>query len=153
MDKQTLATENHNLIYGYAHKYQLDLDEYYDLLAIALMEAVEMFDIEKGALSTIAFLKMNQAVSKYKRKQRHKYLYEPYTYYTEQGYLEIENQDLLDYMNTLLTDKQQTVWELYMAGYSQSDIAECMGCTKQNIQQIITKCVNILKEELDESSS
>lgn len=50
MDKQTLATENHNLIYGYAHKYQLDLDEYYDLLAIALMEAVEMFDIEKGAL-------------------------------------------------------------------------------------------------------
>ncbi len=152
MDKQ-LATQNHNLIYGFAHKYKLDLDEYYDLLAIAYCEAVEVYDANKGELSTIAYLKMQQAVERYKKQYRHRFYYEPYTYSREHGYDEVDNNDLYDYIRTQLTNKQVIVFDYWLEGYSQSDIADILNVSKQNIQQIVQKCIDKIKEELDGASS
>lgn len=148
--QQQLVTNNHNLIYGYAHSHGLDLNEYYDLLGIALCEAVKIHDPVKGSLSTIAYLKMRQAVEKHNRKKYHKFYYEPYTYNIEQGYEDVEMQDLIEYTKKFLTDKQLKVFELYLDGYSQSEIARTTGCSRQNISQLIQKCIAIMKGEMCE---
>lgn len=153
MDKQQIAIQNHNLIYGFAHKKRLDLDEYYDLLAIAYCEAVEVFDHNKGELSTIAYLKMQQALDRYKKQHKPRFYYEPYTYTKENGYDEVDNEDLFRYIRTQLTEKQIIVFDYWIEGYSQSDIADILNVSKQNIQQIVQKCIDKIKEELDGASS
>jgi RNA polymerase sigma factor (sigma-70 family) len=40
--------DNHNLIYWFAHKHHLNLDEFYDILAIALCQAALNFDSFQG---------------------------------------------------------------------------------------------------------
>lgn len=153
MDKQQIAIQNHNLIYGFAHKKQLNLDEYYDLLAIAYCEAVNIFDPNKGELSTIAYLKMQQALDRYKKQHKQRFYYEPYTYTKENGYDEVDNEDLFKYIRTQLTEKQIVVFDYWIEGYSQSDIADILNVSKQNIQQIVQKCIDKIKEELDGTSS
>lgn len=149
MDKQQIATQNHNLIYGFAHRKRLDLDEYYDLLAIAYCEAVEIYDSDKGELSTIAYLKMQQALDRYKKQHKPRFYYEPYTYSNENGYDEVDNEDLFRYIKTQLTETQSIVFDYWLDGYNQREIADLLDTSKQNIQQIIQKCIDKIKEELD----
>ena len=42
--QKSLVTENHNLIYSFLKKYNLDVDEYYDLAAIGLCNACINYD-------------------------------------------------------------------------------------------------------------
>lgn len=65
MDKQwqSIATENHNLIYKFLHKYDLDENEYYDLAAIGFCKACMTYDSSyKTSLSTYAFKCMFNSV-------------------------------------------------------------------------------------------
>lgn len=57
-EQQKLAEENHNLIYGYAEQNDIDLDEYYDVLAIGLCKAAIRYNENKGKFSTFAFVTM-----------------------------------------------------------------------------------------------
>lgn len=58
-----LAEEHHNLIYGYAYEHHLDLDDYYDILAIALCKAAGKYRNETGSVfSTLAYTCMRNAV-------------------------------------------------------------------------------------------
>ena len=59
-DKQRkLVEDNHNLIYFYAKKYNVSLDEYYDTLALALCYAASNYDSSKGTFSTLAIKTMH----------------------------------------------------------------------------------------------
>lgn len=63
MDRDKLIIENHNLIYSYAINNKLDIDEYYGILAIALVKAAEKFDQSYGySFSTFAYKSMKNAV-------------------------------------------------------------------------------------------
>ena len=42
-EQQKLVTDNHNLIYSLANAKNIDLDEYYDVLAIGLCKAAITF--------------------------------------------------------------------------------------------------------------
>lgn len=53
-DERELVEKNHNLIYWYANSHNLDLNDYYDILAIALCKAAIGYDSSKGAFSTYA---------------------------------------------------------------------------------------------------
>lgn len=53
-EQQNLVVENHKLIYFYAHKMNLDLEEYYDLLAIGLCKAALTYEENKGKFSGYA---------------------------------------------------------------------------------------------------
>ena len=57
-EQRKLVADNHKLIYFYAHKHNVDVDEYYDLLALALCQAAYNYDKTKGAFSTIAIRTM-----------------------------------------------------------------------------------------------
>lgn len=66
--QQKLVEDNHNLIYGVAHKHKISLDEYYDVLAIGLCKAAMQFDESKGQFSTLAYQTM---LSEYLSVLRH----------------------------------------------------------------------------------
>lgn len=65
--QQKLVEENHNLIYGFANKMHLPLEEYYDLLAIGLCKAAQIFEEDKGAFSTVAYCCMKNELALYLR--------------------------------------------------------------------------------------
>ena len=68
-DKQRqLVSDNHSLIYSYAKSKNLYLDEYYDLLAIALCKAAKSFDESRTKFSTFAYKCMENEVTTYWRK-------------------------------------------------------------------------------------
>lgn len=50
--QQKLVEENHNLIYSFARTYSLDLEMWYDILALALCRAAINFDANKAKFST-----------------------------------------------------------------------------------------------------
>lgn len=70
-DKQRrLAEKNHNLIYGFAKKFQLNLDEYYGVLATGLCKAALSYVDGEFRFSTFAYTCMLNAVRRY-RKDRY----------------------------------------------------------------------------------
>lgn len=66
--QQKFVEDNHNLIYGAAYKYKINLDEYYDILAIGLCKAAMQFNESKGQFSTFAYQTM---LSEYLKVIRH----------------------------------------------------------------------------------
>lgn len=62
-EQKRLVADNHNLIYGFANKKNLDVEEYYDVLAIGLCKAARIFDSSKGCqFSTVAYTCMNNEI-------------------------------------------------------------------------------------------
>lgn len=64
-EQRKIAEENHNLIYSFARKKNLDIDEFYDLLAIGLCKAAYYFKPNKGKFSTIAYIRMQHEMYNY----------------------------------------------------------------------------------------
>lgn len=69
-----LAAENHNLIYGFLKRYQLDVEEYYDLAAIGFCQAAAIFNPDRGVkFSVLAYRCMYQEIGHhFKRSSAHK---------------------------------------------------------------------------------
>lgn len=53
--QKKIIVENHNLIYEFAKHRNLDVDDYYGVLAIGLCNAAKVFDESKGKFSTFAY--------------------------------------------------------------------------------------------------
>ena len=47
-EQKKLVEDNHNLIYGYCHRYNLNVEEYYGDLAVTLCEAAQTYKEEKS---------------------------------------------------------------------------------------------------------
>lgn len=62
LEQRQLVEENHNLIYSYAKKHNLDLERHYDLLAIGLCEAAKSYNKDKGKFPTLAYQVMRRKV-------------------------------------------------------------------------------------------
>lgn len=54
-EQSKLVEENHKLIYGFLTKYKLPEDEWYDLCAIGLIKAAQLYESGKGEFSTLAY--------------------------------------------------------------------------------------------------
>lgn len=94
-EQQKFVEANHNLIYAYAHKHNLDLDEYYDILAIALCHAALRYDPSKGLFSTYAYRAMRNEV---------------YMYWRDNYVLQkVIPQDMLISYNVILTEKLEAL--------------------------------------------
>ena len=69
-EQKKLAEENHNLIYRFLSKYNLSIDDYYDIAAIGLCKAAMTFDKSKSKFSTYAFKCMYMIMLHEKRKEK-----------------------------------------------------------------------------------
>lgn len=72
-EQKRLVEENHNLIYWYCHKYNLNIEEYYGLFAIELCKAVQSYDSTKSKITTyILKVFWNKHINWERRKKTNK---------------------------------------------------------------------------------
>jgi len=69
-EQKKLVEDNHNLIYSFLRKVNLDIEDYYDLAAIGLCKAAKGYNPDKGlAFSTFAYRCMRNQVGQEFRKE------------------------------------------------------------------------------------
>lgn len=171
--QQKLVEENHNLIYGFANKKNIDIEKYYDILAIALCKAAKIFNEDKGNFSTVVYRCMENELYTYWNSLRTKRIIPDDMIYSYDALRICEDFDVQDnYLNTiadnryvddivesdilkntlfnLLNEKDQMVAELLINGMIYEDIATQLNCTKQmvgyRVQRIRKKCASYLNK-------
>lgn len=148
-EQQKQVEENHNLIYWYANKYKVNLDEYYDILAIELCNAIMKHDPEKGTLANYFRMRSEGAIYKeYRKTQAQKRI--------PQGVEFIENvhhipnvDDMIDELEIKewLNKENSEILKLRVMGYSQSEIAEKIGMSQNYVCGVLRK----LRRKYDET--
>ena len=154
-EQRELAAKNHNLIYTYAYKKNISLEDYYGTLAIGLCKAAKVFDKDKGNFSNIAFSCMENELYDYWRSLQKKSsipenLILSYDATKEQGDSDsqinlLENisdchaNDSMMYAIILselmgeLTDKEKMIVWYLMSGLTHNEIAEKIECKRQSV--------------------
>lgn len=158
-EQQTLVEQNHNLIYGYAKIKNLDIEDYYGILAIGLCKAAGAYRQEKGEFSTFAYQCMNNELNDYYKSNRKAIpselvisLYASKEVDDDSSIVYIDmiednsspyDNSLLDiqYSNMLkkLKSPEKEIVEYLKDGMTLESIAEKLGCTKSRVCQIRQK--------------
>lgn len=161
VEQQLLVEENHNLIYDFANKRNLIIDEYYDILAIGLCKAAPSYDVNKGKFSTLAYQCMENELKVYwKHLQSKKTIPEDkiISYNTSRKVGKNESlkesfinsfadtysllDDVIidnmfcDFFMNLLNDKEKTVINYIINDMTPNEIAIKLQCTVRNIYAI-----------------
>jgi RNA polymerase sigma factor (sigma-70 family) len=154
--QQELVELNHNLIYKFANKNNLSVDEYYDVLAIGICNAASIFDDSKGAFSTLAFRCMENELNLYRRANNRMRIVPDKMIVSYDAHINTEDSDtkssfidiipdnnsthetaidnvMLSKLVDVLTEKERTIVLLLMKGFTQSEIAKKFNCSSQNI--------------------
>lgn len=156
--QKQLVEKNHNLIYGFAHKYKLKVDEYYDILALALCQAAMQYCKDKSQFPTFAYICMTNAIRNYIKSENKNvipliYLDADYTDSTSddenllnvitnnnlQLDIEVEGKQISQILFSMLSDKEKQIVIDRVNGLSEKQIAIKMGCTHQNIHDWIKR--------------
>lgn len=157
-EQRQLAETYHNLIYSFAHKYGLDIEEWYGALAIGLLRGIADWDPERGALSTSAYNKMlsvyGTEVSKCRTIKRTAQIV---SLDAEVSGTTGTNHhtcipDPRDHMGDtiLLADVQrlspraQKILLLRAAGYSQREISGIMGISQAHVSRLLKEAVKAI---------
>lgn len=158
-EQQKLVEQNHNLIYDFAKRKNLNIDEYYDILAIALCKAAQTYNNKKGEFSTIANTCMNNdLVTYYRHINKIGSISEELIISGDKEVNNGENVIVFDtiadnfnlsnevidslsvlHLMNLLTDKEKLVADCIINGLKQKEIAKKLNCTQQNIYHIIIR--------------
>ena len=161
-EQQSLVEANHNLIYKYAHDRNLEIEDYYGILAIGLCKAAIKFESEKGKFSTFAFLFMKSEVEMYWRHIMSSSIIPEdkiLSYNADKESDDSDNSsdfvgDFADVklvedivtseitsneMMQLLNKEESTIATYLFDGMSRLEIAEEMNCTRQNVEYYIGK--------------
>ena len=162
--QQQLVEQNHNLIYSFAKSRKLDLEGYYDVLAIGLCKAALVFDENKGTFSTLAYKCMSNEYNKIIKKQTLKRKIPDNLLSSLDAVISVSEEDgsevtLYDYIkkdifpipdsytitnimikkfyNNKLTKQEQKVVKLLSQDMTQVEIGKLMRVTRSRIGQII----------------
>ncbi len=164
-DQQNLVSNNHKLIYSFANKMGLDIEEYYGLLAIGLCKAAKTYNPNRGyAFSTYAYITMrNECYMYWRHLKRDNQIPEEliFSYNTplsdeEDGkdYVERINDifgtyqlntigvEVKEFLESLTKKEKQIIFEK-MHGYTQKEIAMHIGKS----QTMVCRMVNRIKEK------
>ncbi len=158
-EQQELAAENHNLIYRFAQTMAIDVEEFYDILAIALCKAAKTFDKSRGLrFSTLAFQCMKNEYNMYWRRELNSKHVPPglivsyntlisndsdensqfisiITNKTCEGVNDSGNIEVEEFMETL-HPIQRDVLTYLMDGCKVSEIADKLGCSRQYVYRV-----------------
>ena len=152
-EQKKLVEENHNLIYWFAKKYHVPIEEYYDVLAQGLCMAAYHYDPSKCSFSTYAYLCMNTEMHVEYRKTLRKseipqgniFHYEnawqlsdliPTNEKTENKVIDrISYENLISLLNDILNDKDKEVLTHILNGLTMREIAKIEGTSHQAIKK------------------
>ena len=150
-EEQNIVEDNHNLIFGVANKYRLDLEEWYGLLAIELCNTVHKYKPNKGSLSTYYYIRVKGLMSKEYHKTKaskrdHK----------KGGYIEGSHGDSFDLdketeLKLWIEQQDNEILNLKYEGYNQNEIAEILGITQSNVSRTLKKLRLDFEEYMNDS--
>lgn len=154
-EQRELVEKNHNLIYGYAKRHNIDVEEHYDILAIGLCKAASTYDVStNNKFSTLAERCMRNEFNSYYRSTQKKNVipvnnivsYDSPSDDNEGVHLEniIYNNSSLDdkyiskelfnEMLSLLTNREKKIAMFFLEGVPVSEIAIILECDPSNIR-------------------
>lgn len=137
-----LVEQNHDLIYWYANLKHLQLDEWYDFLALQLCYAVMHFNPERGKLST--YFKMRCDTACY-REYRNKH--ENHLEYNDEINLDTRDNVLSSIIaNEVLSVAQSEILDLTLQGYTQKEIASKLEISQSWVNAKLKEIKIICKE-------
>ena len=171
--QRQLVEKNHNLIYGFAWKNKLDLDEWYDVLALALCRTALFFDATRGEFSTIFYLTANRFVLQIYHKQNAAkrvpmsvcQSLDDIIVEKDNGsvltisdtvmdfdsnfdeYLEI--QDVLNRVLDNLSDRNRDIFNAVLDGDTQKEIAKRFGIAQSTVARIVKSVRNTIRGNLE----
>lgn len=167
-EQRELVTKNHNLIYAFAHKRNISIEDYYDILAIGLCKSAKVFDQNKGSFSSVAFKCMENELyeqwsTTHKKSAIPNHLV--LSYDAPQISWDSDNQDSLlenicdnDAHDSMmyaiisselmdkLTVKEKMIVSLLKSGLTHSEIADRFNCRRQNV----TYYVKQIRKKVDD---
>lgn len=167
-EAKKLVEDNHNLIYSFINKYNLSIEEHYDLAALGLCRAAMSYDSDKSAFSSYAYTAMFRYVFSEIRNQkaekripenmiRH-YQAERYTDKDQTVMLmnvipakenfadEVLSKIIIDEYMSKLKNRDRKAIILLIKGYKQQEISPIVGCEQPQISRIKRKFIKYLKE-------
>ena len=151
--ERQMVEDNEKLIYWYANKKNLDLDEWYGLLAIELCKTVRKYNPDRGSLST--YFKLRADIMVYRKMQEKYRSGELYDYEIDESQHEDESVEVFDkvdsdialedLLESLETDRDRIIIRMKLDSYTQKEIAEETGLTQQGVGWVLRK----VRERLD----
>lgn len=164
-EAKKLVIENHNLIFYFLNKRNMSIEEWYDILAIALCKAAKTFDENKSKFITYVLKCINNAVCEELRLQdclnrkvnKTTCSYEekiynhsdltvqsilPNTFNTESE--AITNVVFLDCYNQLC-DRNKKIVSMLADGYNMKEIGKKFGITSEAVRLIKIKFRQMLE--------
>lgn len=166
-EQKKLVEENHSLIYWFAKKYHVPIEEYYDVLAQGLCMAAYHYDPSKCSFSTYAYLCMNTEMHVEYRKTLRKseipqgniFHYEnawqlsdliPTNEKTENKVIDkISYENLISLLNDILNDKDKEVLTHIVNGLTMREIAKIEGTSHQAIHNRMKKIREKVKKSYE----
>lgn len=162
-EQKKLVEDNHKLIYFMLHKYNLDIEEYYDIFALALCNAAINYDTNRGtAFSTYAASAMKGAFLHNIRKSKaqcrsgncisiDEVIYNDGTkdLITLEDMLSnrldaFDESILIDF--TKLNDRVREILWLSYCGYTQREIADIFGIGQPQVSRELKKAKKMLED-------
>lgn len=166
-EQEKLIEENHNLIYSFLQKYNLSVEDYYDLAAIGLCKAGMNFNGNISKFSTYAYEWMFGSVfSEIRKEKRMKKIPDSLMFYYQ---AELENNnggDTSVFMNYVsskenveeevlskvhlnkylkkLKEKEKQIIILLYKGYNQIETGKIMGCSQAQVSKVRKKLYGYL---------
>ena len=163
-EQKAFAEENHNLIYTFLHKRNLNRDEYYDVVVMGYLNAVANYDPSRGTtFSTYAFFCMNNSVKMHYRAGVNKAnkwgisftgLEDPLFDGFTRGEVIPHPEDVEslfryeEYIRAInsLSPRLREIIMMRIEGFNQVEIAKKVGISQTQIGRLITKALKGIKE-------
>lgn len=143
-DQQAIVAKNHKLIYWYANRKGLDIDEWYGLLAIELCYAVAKHKPEQGSIANYYKLRCDGLVSKEIRKNMTKKRDGVTATLDDEMVGETVDHSGMS-MEMMIQDADSDILNLKVQGYSQKEIAMELGVS----QSYVSRALKELREKLE----
>lgn len=149
-EQQKLVADNHNLIYWYAHRHHVNLDEYYDLLAIELCYTIMKYEEDKGSLSNYFKLRASGALYKEHRKTQAKKRIPKGVEFIDNMHSVANEDDMIEQLELQewVNVSNSEILNLKVQGYSQTEIATKLGVSQSYISRVLKQ----LKRCYDETN-
>lgn len=173
-EQQKFAENNHNLIYKFLQKHNLDRNAWYDVAAIGYCQAVLAYDGENSKFGHYAFICMLNAVRNTMRNEgtksrRAELPCLSLSHNTNSGdglfrkseleeVLNVETSDMVGDLNAelfiskarkLLKGIKLEIFELLLSGYSEREIAKKLKCSSQNVSSHVVEMRKKLRRYIE----